>query len=159
KDGTGTGNSQDGHTPPGGGNPPPPPPTTNSSNSPRQLVSPELISFKAIVSGDTLAVRGYLRRDYRSTPVGGDQQIAYPFGEFRFSGCRKIVTTVPDSQIAGRSFALAPKGTKFDHMWFSGISSGLTLFDGTFPAFPPFILPTPLNEYASIAGDPTSTLA
>src|SRR5262249_22065408 len=57
---------------------------------------------------------------------------------------------------------LAPTGTKFDHMWFSGISSGLTLFDGTFPAFPPFILPTSLtlvNEYASLAGDPTSTLA
>src|SRR5439155_7777808 len=75
---------------------------------------------------------------------------------------RQIVTAVADPQIARRNFALAPTGTKFDSMWFSGISSGLTLLDGTFPAFPPFILPSPLtlvNEYGSIAGDPSSTLA
>lgn len=155
-----TGNDGGGN---GGGSTPQPPqlPPAGSTNEPRQLVPKELIAFKALVSGDTLAVRGYLRRDYRAAPQSGDQAIAYPFGEFHFSGCRKIVTSVPDGQMLRRNFALAPSGTKHDCMWFTGTSSGVTLFDGTFPALPLFILPTVLslgNMPASLAGDPSSTL-
>ena len=168
--------------------PPPPPPFDNSVGTSRhiqirtaqatgssdsetalgsskQIVPVEMISFKALVSsdGETLAVRGYLRRDYRSTPDGDDPGIAFPFGEFRFSGCRKVATAVPDPQIAGKSFALAPTGTKFDGMWFSQVAPGLTLFDGTFLVFsqilPPPTLLTLENDYASIAGDPSSTKA
>src|SRR5262249_22546063 len=110
------------------------------------LVSKELISFKALVTDNMLAVRGYLRLDYREAPAAGDSQIAYPFGEFRFFGCRKIVTTAHNSQIARRNFALAPKGSKFDRMWFTGIEPGLILFDGQFPALPALILPTVSTE-------------
>ncbi|MGA9768044.1 MAG: neuraminidase-like domain-containing protein [Blastocatellia bacterium] len=137
------------------------PPRPSSSTGPRRLISRELISFKALVSGDTLAIRGFLRRDYRGTSVPGDSQIAYPFGEFRFFGCRKIVTTAHNSQIEGRNFALAPKGTKFDRMWFTGTGAGLILFDGEFPVLSTPVLPTisnEVNEPASIAGDPSHTL-
>jgi len=137
------------------------PPLILTFSGPTRLVSKELFSFKALVSDETLAVRGYLRRDYRAAPVAGDSQIAYPFGEFRFFGCRKIVTTAHNSQIARRNFALAPTGSKFDRMWFTGNSSGLTLFDGQFPALPPSIPPDVdilVNEPESIAGDPSSTL-
>ncbi|MGD9846698.1 MAG: neuraminidase-like domain-containing protein, partial [Variibacter sp.] len=143
---------------PGGSLPPPP---TSPSGDPKPVVRPELLSFKALVAGDTLAVRGYLRRDYRSAPASGDAQIAYPFGEFRFSGCRKIVTAVPNAQVARRNFALAPSGTKFDRMWFTETASSLILFDGTFPTFPNQILPTVLssvNEPSSIVGNPALTL-
>jgi peptidoglycan hydrolase-like protein with peptidoglycan-binding domain len=146
----------------GDDSPDPIPPRPNSSTEPRSLVPKELISFKAILSGDSLAIRGFLRRDYRESPVRpGDYEIAYPFGEFRFFGCRKIVTTAHNAQMTRRNFALAPKGTKFDRMGFTGIDSRLVLFDGQFPAFPLFIHPTvftEMNEPASIAGDPSSTL-
>jgi peptidoglycan hydrolase-like protein with peptidoglycan-binding domain len=148
----------------GGGNgrgtaPPAPLPPVGSTST-RQLVPIEMICFKGLATGDTLAVRAYLRRDYRAAHQSGDEQIAYPFGEFVFSGCRKIVTTLPNSQFARRNFALAPKGTKFDRMWFTATSSGLTMFDGTFPVFPQILLPViAQNVPSSIAGDPSSTLA
>ena len=138
-----------------------PRPRPVSSTGPRRLISKELISFKALVLGDTLAVRGFLRRDYRGTSVPGDTQIAYPFGEFRFFGCRKIVTTAHNSQLERRNFALAPKGTKFDRMWFTGTASGLILFDGQFPVQSGPVLSAlfgEVNEPASIAGDPSGTL-
>ena len=144
----------------GSGTTPPPQLPPSGSAAPRQLVPKEMISFKALVAGESLGVRGYLRRDYRAAPQNGDQQIAYPFGEFQFSGCRKIVTAVPDGQIVRRNFALGPSGTKHDAMWFTAISSGLTLFDGTFPAYPPFLMPATRlleNVPASIAGDPSTT--
>ncbi|MGF7163611.1 peptidoglycan hydrolase-like protein with peptidoglycan-binding domain [Rhodoligotrophos appendicifer] len=140
---------------------PPPPPRPTSSNGPRRLVPKELISFKGLVTGDMLVVRGYLRRDYRRTPASGDAQIAYPFGEFRFTGCRKIVTTAPNPHIARRNFALAPKGTKFDHMAFTQTAPGLVLYDGTFPVFPSHILPefqSNSNEPAPAGTDPSGTL-
>lgn len=99
----------------------------------RRLVGKELLSFKALVQDDTLVVRGFLRRDYRNTPAPGDEQIACCFGEFRFFGCRKIVTTAHRGQISGLNFPLAPGRTKFENMGFTGTGDGLSLFDGTFP--------------------------
>ncbi|HEY5811131.1 MAG TPA: neuraminidase-like domain-containing protein, partial [Terrimicrobiaceae bacterium] len=145
-----------------GGEPNPVPPSPGASTKPRQLVDKKLIVFKGFVRGDTLAVRGYLRRDYRAAPQASDSQVAYPFGEFRFFGCRKIITTAHSSQITQRNYALAPSGTKFDHMWFTQAASGFRMFDGTFPTWPTFIAPEILpdiNEPSSLAGDPTSTLA
>lgn len=139
-------------------------PITNLLTGRPRLVPEDLFSFKALVSGDTLIVRGFLRRDYRDTPDAGDRQIACPFGEFRFFGCRKIVTTAHRSQMVGLSFPLAPSGTQFDRMGFTNTTAGLSLFDGQFPVTPP---PGPLadttivseiNEPASIAGYPASSL-
>ncbi len=110
------------------------PPPANPSAPPRRLVAKELFSFKALISGDTLIVRGFLRRDYRKTPDIADAQISCCFGEFRFFGCRKIVTTAHRGKITDLNFPLAPSGTKFDHMWFTGVTTGLTLFDGRLPA-------------------------
>jgi len=92
----------------------------------------ELVSFKAIVDGETLRLRGYIRWSF-ATATSLINRIAQTFGEFQFLGCRKIVTATPNSQLI-RYYALAPTGTQFDRMWFSGVSSGLTLFDGHFPA-------------------------
>ena len=139
----------------------PPPPQTDPSATARQLVAKELFSFKALVRGDTLIVRGFLRRDYRKTQAIGDAQIACCFGEFRFLGCRKIVMTAHRGKISGLNFPLAPSGTKFDYMWFTGAGSGLTLFDGTFPVGPSRLGITILeevNERASIAGDALPTV-
>jgi len=136
--------------------------------APRRLVSKDKISFKAIVSGETLMVQGFLRRDYHEyhPPVDGpDSRIACLFGVFQFFGCRKIVTT---AQVTGWSFPLAPTSTKFDHTWltqrFTQTSAGLILFDVGLPPIgsdgsqtPP--LPTVIGEPASIVGDPSSTLA
>lgn len=162
------GDSTDGDTPP----PPHPPgysdPNTTSvqramgsSGAARELVPKQLFSFKAVVEGETLAIRGYLRRDYRFrfiTRYGPDHQIACAFGEFRFLGCRNVVTSVPSQKFLW-SFALAPTDTKFDRMWFTGMAPWLTLFDaaGPFPTIrlPLFALDTP----ASIAGDPSGTVA
>jgi hypothetical protein len=148
----------------GPGDPTPTPPRGTPSTTARRLVSKEMFSFKAFPSGDTLFVRGYLRRDYRAAPDNGDRQIACVFGEFRLFGCRKIVTTAHVGQIARKNFALAPAGTKFDRMWFTQTGSGLGFFDGAgkFPVFPGFVHPGTVldlvNEPASIAGDPSATL-
>lgn len=146
-----------------GGDPGDPPPA-NPSAPPRRLVPKELFSFKALMSGDTLIVRGFLRRDYRKTPDIADAQIACCFGEFRFFGCRKIVTTAHRGKITDLNFPLAPSGTKFDHMWFTGVTTGLSLFDGKLPVGRPgpdvtdVTILEEVNERASIAGDPPSTL-
>ena len=91
-------------------------------------------------------------------PFPGDSQVACIFGQFRFSGCRKIVTTAYSSQIARQNFALAPTGTKFDRLWFTETASGLVLFDGKFPVSPARVLSPFVREFASMAGDPSSTL-
>ena len=140
----------------GGGTPPtnPPPP---ASARPRQLVPVDKISFKAQVRGDTLTVVGYLRRDYGTLRGVDGPRIACPFGGFQFSGCRKIVNPVTLGQIAFQPFSLAPTGTRFDHMWFSGTNTGLTMFDGTFPAPGPIVVGgiRPLtNDFESITGNP-----
>ncbi len=143
---------------PGDPNPPP----GNPSTPPPSLVGKELFSFKGLVFGDTLIVRGFLRRDYRGGRVPADAQIACCFGEFRFSGCRKIVTTAHRGKVHGAHHPLGPSGTKFDHMWFTGTSSGLTLFDGKFPVFPvppEGTILNEVNEFESIAGDPSATVA
>lgn len=140
----------------------PPPPKGDTSTAPRRLVSKELITFKALAFDEVLLVRGYLRRDYRAAPDAGDSQIGCVFGEFRFFGCRKIVTTAHKSEITGQSFPLAPRGTKFDRMWFTQTGSGLVLFDGKFPVFSSpaqsLTARSITNEPASIAGDAASTL-
>jgi hypothetical protein len=155
-------NGGDGGNGGGGGGTVSVPPRNNTSTDPRQLVSKELFSFKAFAFDESLVVRGYLRRDYRSVPATGDSQIACVFGEFRFFGCRKIIATAHQRQIARKNFALAPKGTKFDHMWFTSTASGLSLFDGQFPVFPKVThdeaILNQANRPASIAGDPAETL-
>lgn len=133
-------------------------PASNTSTAPKTLVSKEKIAFKAFASDERLIVRGYLRRDYQAARVPGDSQIACVFGEFHFFGCRKIVTTLNHSRVAGRNFSLAPNGTKFDRMWFTGIAKGLVLFDGKFPIFGLDSVSVNVNESPSIAGDPSSTV-
>ena len=142
-------------------NPGNPPPQTDPSAKARQLVAKEVFSFKALVFGDTLIVRGFLRRDYRKMPDFANAQIACCFGEFRFLGCRKIVTTAHRGKISELNFPLAPSGTKFDYMWFTGAGSGLTLFDGRFPVGPTrfgITILEEVNERASIAGDVLPTV-
>jgi hypothetical protein len=133
---------------------------SGKSTTRRQPVSVEKILWKAFPGEEELVVRGYLRRDYRAALDGEDPRIACVFGEFRFFGCRKIVTTGHTRQILGRNFALAPAGTKFDRMWFTQTGPGLVLFDGQFPVLPNFGLHVAddTNEPASIAGDPKATL-
>jgi peptidoglycan hydrolase-like protein with peptidoglycan-binding domain len=139
------------------------PPPPNPSTEPRRLVARELFSFKGLVQRDSLVVRGFLRRDYRRTPADDDAQIACCFGEFRFSGCREIVTTAHRGEISGGNVPLAPTGTRFDRMWFTGSGTGLTLFDGKFQVA--FTRPGPditvrgqVNDFASIAGDSSATV-
>jgi Tc toxin complex TcA C-terminal TcB-binding domain/Neuraminidase-like domain/Salmonella virulence plasmid 28.1kDa A protein/Putative peptidoglycan binding domain len=124
------------------------------------LVPKELFCFKGRVEDDRLVVRGFLRRDFRKTPTIGDDRIACCFGEFRFVGCRKIVTTVPSGRINELNFPLAPTGTRFDHMWYTGVVSGLTLFDGLTPFDRMFSAGPPgqVNKFVSIAGDPSPTV-
>lgn len=141
---------------------PAPPATSQPADRPRRLVSPELFSFKALGGGDSpfLTVRGFLRRDYRATPGPTDDEIACCFGEFRFDGCRKIVTTAHMGHITGWNYPLAPIGTKLDHMWFSGPGGALTLLDGAFPTYgklPSFAVDA--NERRPITGDPSATTA
>jgi hypothetical protein len=142
---------------------PTPPPQTPNAPTPRRLVGKELLLFKAMVRGDTLIIRGFLRRDYRRTPAPGDKQIASCFGEFRFSGCRKIVTTAHRRQISGLNFPLAPAGTEFEYMQFSGNGGRLALFDGKFPvglenSIGGAMAAEEINERGSIALDPSSTV-
>jgi peptidoglycan hydrolase-like protein with peptidoglycan-binding domain len=129
---------------------------------PRQQAPTSVFSFKALVFDDTLVVRGFLRRDYRSTPSALDPQVACPFGEFRFFGCRNIITTAHLSQLHDRRFALAPAGTRFDRMWLAQTDPAFVMADGQFPAgFEPSdrSILGDVNEPGSIAGDPAPTLA
>ncbi len=132
--------------------------SANSSAATPRLVSKELIVFKALFFGDTLVVRGFLRRDFRAAPSLGDTQIACPIGDFQFVGCRKLIQTVHYGAMARRNFPLAPKGTKFDRMGFTQAASGLVMFDGQFPTSPVIVVPTAPNDSASIAGDPSATV-
>jgi Tc toxin complex TcA C-terminal TcB-binding domain/Neuraminidase-like domain/Salmonella virulence plasmid 28.1kDa A protein/Putative peptidoglycan binding domain len=148
----------------GSGGDPPSPPHSQPSSAPRRLVAKERFSFKAFVSGDELAVRGFLRRDYRQSPAPDDAAIACCFGEFRFLGCRKIVVTAHRGRIEDLHFPLAPTATEFDHMWFSGTHGRLSLMDGAFPSVRPPLpgesaAPDISNEFESIAGDPAFTVA
>jgi hypothetical protein len=117
----------------------PPPPTTGSSgtsgggsSTPASLplIDKRLISFKAFVGGDSLTVRGYISLAY-ATP--SDPEVAAAFGEFRFAGCRDIVTAFPRSYIESRALPVAPAGTRWDAMGFDQRSGSLTLMDGDFP--------------------------
>jgi len=143
--------------------PPPQPPTgvPTAVAGPRKLVSTELFVFKALAQGEQLSVRGYLRRDYRGRTSATDREIACVFGEFRFEGCRKLVSTAHIRKIPRRNLALAPSGTKFDRMWFTQTGSSLVLFDGTFPVFRPPVVESILSDVnipSSIAADPASVL-
>src|SRR5207245_433744 len=80
---------------------------------------------------DVLAVRGYLPVDESNPDT--DSGKAYPFGEFRFSGCRKVVTALSRSQMASLDDAFAPRDTRFDGMWFAETGPGLTMLDGSLP--------------------------
>ncbi|MEA2163477.1 MAG: hypothetical protein QOK37_1604 [Thermoanaerobaculia bacterium] len=135
-------------------------PERPASRGPRKPVPEEQIRFQAFALDAVLKLRGSLRRDYRSAPETGDSQIGCVFGEIRFSGCRKIMSIVDRSQIARLDFALAPSGTKFDGMGFTGTDSGLVLFDGRFQAAPApdqLVIGIHGNEPASIAGNPKPT--
>ena len=46
-----------------------------------------------------------MRLDYGGSNTDVNAGVAFPFGEFRFFGCRKIVTTAPISQIVDKNFA------------------------------------------------------
>ena len=138
------------------------PPRSNNETNPRKLVSPEMMVFKAFAFDELLVVRGYLRRDYRAEAESSDVQIACVFGEFHFQGCRKIIATRHVRQITRKNFALAPTGTKFDHMWFTQTGSSLVLFDGQFPVFPTGPLTSEIvispNKPVNIADNPSDTL-
>jgi Tc toxin complex TcA C-terminal TcB-binding domain/Neuraminidase-like domain/Putative peptidoglycan binding domain len=157
------------------GNLPPPPPPSPTPNPPAgsansgstagddaepEPVPPYMVSFKTIVPDPgadpsaPLIVRGYLRLDYDGT----DATVAYPFGEFRFSGCHKIVSAAHRRQLQGKDFALAPQNTQFAANWFDQSAGALTMLDGAFvsqPATAPgtfadlFNLPSPLPQDAS----------
>jgi hypothetical protein len=154
---TGDPRQDDGDTGDTGGPTLPPPKSggqTTSTTVQGNLVPADLFSFKVRASDDVLEVRGYLRRDFRADADAGDSQIACPFGEFRFFGCRKIITTFNKRQMFGKSLAHAPRGTKFDRMWFTQSPSkpGLELFDGQFPIDQSNLF-TDINESDSILGD------
>ena len=116
--------------------------------------------FKASASGDTLTVRGYLRLDYAGGGAG--RAVAYPFGQFTFSGCRKTVTTAHRKQLLHPTFALAPQGTAFDAMWFDETGAGLTMLDGTFTSgrfvLPPDTIFSNPNEPAPLPQDASALL-
>jgi hypothetical protein len=137
--------------------------TTSTSGTAKQPVPKDLVTFKAFVSedADVLTVRGYLRLDY--VGAGAGPGVAYPFGEFRFAGCRKIVTTTYRSQMWNPSFALAPQGTQFDAMWFAETGSGLTMLDGHFTPSRPVVMPPSMfvnvNEPAPLPEDASSVIA
>lgn len=121
-----------------------------------RLLPEESFVFKTLVTEETLSVRAFVRFDHRATPGPFDGEVAHPIGEFRFFGCRKIVTTVGRSQLSRSNFPLAPKGMKFDRMGFAKASGPLTLLDGTFPEGPV----APLAEIPTPSvGDPVPTLA
>jgi peptidoglycan hydrolase-like protein with peptidoglycan-binding domain len=141
-------------TPPGGGTGPAP------ATGPLTPVPPDFVTFKAFASPTNLRVRCYLRLDY--TGAGAGPAFAYPFGEFRFAGCRKVVTSAHRSQMSGLDFALAVKSTAFDRIWLDGVASGLTLLDGTFVTRPSHFDETILadiNEPQPLPEDASATIA
>ena len=159
--------NDDGNFPPdlgnGGGSEPDPVPTTPGSSAGtgvERLVPTNLMIFKALVTGDSLTVRGYLRLDYGGANPDVHAGIAFPFGEFQFYGCRRIVTISHIRQMVNKNFALAPKGTRFDGMWFTQAGTGLTLLDGTFPSWPKYVTPTiiEINEPGPLPADASSTV-
>jgi hypothetical protein len=97
---------------------------------PLTLVDKSLFSFKALVSGDSVTVRGYLSLGYAAAK---DEEVSAAFGEFHLSGCRNIVTSRPRTSIQTRTLPLAPKGTRFDYMWFEHAAGALRLLDGPLP--------------------------
>ena len=120
-----------------------------------------MFSFRTLVSEPTLIVRGYLRLDYDGGS-GAEQTVAYPFGEFRFSGCRKIVSTAHRSQMRRKDFALAPKNTIFHFNGFDQAGGGLTMLDGAFVVrstiTPPSVLDA-VNEPKPLPQDASATIA
>jgi hypothetical protein len=133
---------------------------STSTNDGASLVPQDRMTFKAFISPEILRVRGYLRLDY--TGAGAGPGVAYPFGEFRFSGCRKIVSAAHLSQMLNRTFALAPQGTEFDAMWFAETGSGLTMLDGTFTSRPIIAPPSifaDVNEPAPLPENPSALTA
>jgi Tc toxin complex TcA C-terminal TcB-binding domain len=142
---------------------PPAQPTSGATGEtgPQRLIPGNLVAFKALADGNSLTVRDYRRLDYGGANPSVNAGISFPFGEFRFFGCRKIVTTATIAQMLNKNFALAPHGTRFDGMGFNQTGRGLTLLDGTFPAGPRMILPTPLadfNERKPLPSDASSTV-
>ena len=137
--------------------------TTSTNGAVKHLVPKDLVSFKAFVSedADVLMLRGYLRLDY--VGAGAGPGVAYPFGEFRFASCRKIVTTTYRSQMWNPTFALAPQGTKFDAMWFAETGSGFAMLDGNFTLSRPVVIPPSMfvnvNEPAPLPEDASSVIA
>jgi hypothetical protein len=133
---------------------------STSIGSAAPLVPRDLVTFKAFASEDVLTIRGYLRLDY--VGAGAGPSVAYPFGEFRLSGCRRIVSTAHLSQMWNPTFALAPQGTRFDAMWLAETGSGLTMLDGTFTSRP-IILPPSIfigtNEPGPLPEDPSALTA
>jgi hypothetical protein len=137
------------------------PPVTRVSTGadPLKLVPQDQMIFKGLVSPSSLLVRGFLRLDYAGAHGSATSGVAFPFGDFRFSGCRKLVTTAHISQMLQKNFVLAPKGTQFDRMWFDSNGSGLTLLDGMFPTLrDPLLAKIDINERAPLPSDPSSTL-
>jgi hypothetical protein len=134
---------------------------TSSGPTAAPPVPLDMMIFKAWTSGDTLTVRGYLRLDYAGGGAGA--AVAYPFGEFRFAGCRKIVTTAHRGQLPSPTFALAPQGTAFDAMWLDETGAGLTMLDGTFASGPVVLPPVTIlnnpNEPAPLPQDASAILA
>jgi hypothetical protein len=140
-------------TPPGGGG-------STATNDVLTPVPGEMLFFKAFASESTLRVRCYLRLDYSG--AGAGPAVAFPFGEFRFTGCRKFVTAAYRAQLSGVGFALAPKATIFERMWMDSASSGLTLLDGSFTTRPDLTDTTVLaevNERTPLPEDPSATNA
>jgi peptidoglycan hydrolase-like protein with peptidoglycan-binding domain len=158
--GDGPGDGDDGD--PGGGAPPDGG-TTHEEPPRSRLLSRVLFSFKAFATDDELKVRGYLRRDYPSPNASSeDMQVACVFGEFRFAGCQKIVSTAHVGQMGGLHFPLAPTGTKFDRMWFTQTGQSLSLFDRIFTARPLSVNlrdAFSVNAPASVVGDAGPALA
>ena len=154
-----------GSTPPPPVFPPPPTPPGGGTGpaSPAAAPTPvprDFVTFKAFASPTNLRVRCYLRLNY--TGAGAGPAVAFPFGEFRFAGCRKVVTSAHRSQMSGLDFALAPKSTAFDGMWFDGVASGLTLLDGTFVTRPGHFGDTifaDINEPQPLPEDASATIA
>jgi hypothetical protein len=150
----------------GGGNIPPTfdPPVTGVSAGANslKLVPQFLLTFKGLVSPDSssLIVRGFLRLDYAGAHGSATSGVAFPFGEFRFSGCRKIVSANHISRMFNKNFTLSPNGTQFDGMWFDSTAGELTLLDGSFPTLHnPVLALIDINERAPLPSDPSSTTA
>lgn len=101
----------------------------------RRLAARHLFFFKPVLShgpdGQSLTIRGFLRRDHRFNPDPTDSELVCPFGEFRFSDCKGKVGLRARS--VTNYYPISPAGMKFCNQSLIADAGSFLMVDGLFP--------------------------